>query len=123
LASSIRIESYLGGLRVVVDSDHAIFVEFGTGIKAMSGKPHPNKSFFGRPFEYASGPQSSKGVWWYEIDLGYAKAHNIPVQKGADGNWYASTTGMKPRPFIYNSYQYARYIVTKTVNKHLKEVL
>jgi len=122
LASSIFIDVWGDGISIRVDSDHAVYVEFGTGVKG-AGAPHNNPSFLGKPFAYASGPQSSKGTWWYEIDYGYAKAHGIEPAEGKDGRWYAKTSGMESRPFIYNSYLYARRIVTKTVNKHLKRVL
>lgn len=76
---------------VVADSDHAVFVEFGTGIVGQQG-PYPYPLPNGFSWEYASGKtirQLSDGRygWFY---------------KGDNGQWYF-TEGMESRPFMYET--------------------
>ena len=73
---------------VVADSDHAAFVEFGTGIVGQRS-PYPYELPEGVTWEYASGKtirQLADGRYgWF-----YPK----------DGQWYF-TDGMPSRPFMY----------------------
>nr|DAL48190.1 MAG TPA_asm: tail component protein [Caudoviricetes sp.] len=89
--------SYVGSMpsggiwAVVAGSDHAIFVEFGTGIVGK-GSPYPGKLPDGVSWEYASGKtihQLSDGRygWFY------------PVGDKKDKKWYF-TEGMPSRPFM-----------------------
>ena len=76
---------------VVADSDHAVFVEFGTGIVGKQS-PYPYPLPDGMTWEYASGKtirQLSDGRygWFY---------------KGDNGQWYF-TEGMESRPFMYET--------------------
>lgn len=72
---------------VVADSEHAIFVEMGTGIIGAQS-PYPGKL----PAMYAQGEtihhtKNGKYGWFYQDD---------------NGNWYF-TEGMPSRPFMYNT--------------------
>lgn len=76
---------------VVADSDHAVFVEFGTGVVGQKN-PYPYPLPKGVSWEYASGKtirQLSDGRygWFY---------------KGDNGQWYF-TEGMESRPFMYET--------------------
>ena len=76
---------------VVADSDHAVFVEFGTGVVGQKS-PYPYPLPDGMTWEYASGKtirQLSDGRygWFY---------------KGDNGQWYF-TEGMESRPFMYET--------------------
>ena len=76
---------------VVADSDHAVFVEFGTGVVGQK-TPYPYPLPDGMTWEYASGKtirQLSDGRygWFY---------------KGDNGQWYF-TEGMESRPFMYET--------------------
>ena len=76
---------------VVADSDHAVFVEFGTGVVGQK-TPYPYPFPKGVSWEYASGKtirQLSDGRygWFY---------------KGDNGQWYF-TEGMESRPFMYET--------------------
>lgn len=81
-----------GGIwAVVAGTDHALFVEMGTGTVGQS-HPYTGKLPEGVSWQYASGKtirQLSDGRygWFYPAD---------------DGNWYF-TEGMPSRPFMYNT--------------------
>ena len=94
LISSIHSE-YKGSTKgggiwaVVAGTDHAMFVEFGTGT-VVQQNPYPGKLPDGVSWQYASGKtihQISDGRygWFYPAD---------------DGKWYF-TEGMPSRPFMY----------------------
>ena len=91
---------------IVADSNHAAFVEFGTGqLGSEGGYPHPFPE--GVNWEYNSGKtifEISPGQygWFYP---------------GEDGKWYF-TQGMPSRPFMYETL----LEVMKKVEKTAKEV-
>lgn len=75
---------------VVADSDHAVFVEFGTGIVGKSS-PYPVPFPDGIDWEYASGTtirqlKDGRYGWFYY----------------RDGQWYF-TEGMQSRPFMHGA--------------------
>lgn len=80
---------------VVADSEHACFVEFGTGYKGLAN-PYPTAvppGNYGGYTGYVSGAQilenAKKGLYgWY--------------YPGDDGKWYF-TEGMPSRPFMYDT--------------------
>lgn len=77
---------------VIADSEHAVFVEFGTGQRGMD-KPYPYPLPDGANWDYATGKtirQNAKTgayYWFYP---------------GRDGQWHY-TEGMPSRPFLYNT--------------------
>ena len=91
---------------IVADSEHAAFVEFGTGqLGSEGGYPHPFPE--GVNWEYNSGKtifEISPGQygWFYPSD---------------DGTW-VFTQGMPSRPFMYETL----LELMKTVEKAAKEV-
>lgn len=111
LIKSIHSE-YVGSVKgggvwaVVAGTDHAMFVEFGTGIVGQE-HPYPGEFPDGVTWNYASGKtirQFADGRygWFYP---------------GDDGNWYF-TEGMPSRPFMY----YTSLQLMKLVEKTVKEV-
>ena len=91
---------------IVADSDHAAFVEFGTGqVGSKSSYPFPFPE--GVNWEYNSGESiipigPGQYGWFYP---------------GDDGRWYF-TQGMPSRPFMYETL----LELMKTVEKTAKEV-
>ena len=76
---------------IVADSDHAAFVEFGTGIIGKES-PYTGELPEGVQWDYASGHtihqlKDGRYGWFYPAD---------------DGNWYF-TQGMRSRPFMLNA--------------------
>jgi hypothetical protein len=88
---------------IVADSDHAIYVEMGTGMIGAE-KPYHGKL----PVMYAQGKygkanfeKTGKYYWFYQ---------------GDDGNWYY-TEGMPSRPFMYETSLDLYKIVEKTAKE------
>lgn len=107
LLQSIHAE-YVGSVNgggvwaVVAGTDHAAFVEFGTGIVGKQS-PYPYQLPEGVDWQYASGKtirQLTDGRygWFYPAD---------------DGKWYF-TEGMPSRPFMYLTAIELREIVLQT---------
>lgn len=110
LNSSIHAE-YKGNVKgggiwaVVAGTDHAMFVEFGTGIVGKRS-PYPGKLPEGIDWQYASGKtirQLADGRygWFYQDD---------------NGEWWF-TEGMPSRPFMYYTAQELEKIVTETAKE------
>lgn len=95
-----------GGIwAVVTNSDHAMFVEFGTGVIGKQS-PYKGKLPDGVTWEYATGKTIHKLVdgrygWFYP---------------GDDGKWYF-TEGMPSRPFMYNTANELRDLVVETAKE------
>ena len=110
LISSIHAE-YKGSVKgggiwaVVAGTDHAMFVEFGTGIVGKRS-PYPGKLPEGVDWQYASGKtirQLADGRygWFYQDD---------------NGEWWF-TEGMPSRPFMYYTAQELEKIVVETAKE------
>lgn len=110
LISSVHAE-YKGSTKgggiwaVVAGTDHAMFVEFGTGIVGKRS-PYPGKLPEGIDWQYASGQtirQLADGRygWFYQDD---------------NGEWWF-TEGMPSRPFIYYTAQELEKIVVETAKE------
>lgn len=110
LISSVHAE-YKGSVKgggiwaVVAGTDHAMFVEFGTGIVGKRS-PYPGNLPDGIDWQYASGKtirQLADGRygWFYKDD---------------DGQWWF-TEGMPSRPFMYYTAQELEKIVVETARE------
>lgn len=99
---------------VVADSEHAAFVEFGTGWKGL-GHPYPvavPQGNYGGYTGYVSGSQiianAKKGIYgWYYQD--------------ENGNWYF-TQGMPSRPFMYETSEQLYNIASRIVREVFREM-
>ena len=91
---------------VVAGTDHALMVEFGTGIVGKQS-PYPGKLPDGVTWNYASGKTIRQ--------LAYGRY--VLFYPSDDGNWYF-TEGMPSRPFMY----YTSLQLMKIVEKTVKEV-
>ena len=90
---------------VVADSEHAIYVELGSGIIGAS-KPYPGKL----PVMYAQGKtihhtKNGKYGWFYQ---------------DANGDWYF-TEGMPSRPFMYETSLELMNLVVSTAREVFKQ--
>ena len=94
-----------GVYAVVAGTDHALFVEFGTGIVGQQS-PYPGKLPDGVTWEYASGKtirQLADGRygWFYRDD---------------NGQWWF-TEGMPSRPFMYYTANELRDLIVETAKE------
>lgn len=95
---------------IKTDSQHAAFVEFGTGQNGMD-TPYPYPLPDGVSWNYATGKtirQNSKTgryYWFYP---------------GKDGKWHY-TEGLPARPFMYQTSNKLKDIVEKTAKEVFKE--
>ena len=93
---------------VVAGTDHALMVEFGTGIVGKQS-PYPGKLPDGVTWNYASGKtirQLADGRygWFYP---------------GDDGKW-DFTEGMPSRPFMYNTANELKELIVETAEEVFK---
>lgn len=93
LLKSVRMEEEINNVfAIITDSDHACFVEFGTGQRGEDS-PYPFPLPEGVSWTYHEGetikqnPVTGRYYWFYP---------------GKDGKWHY-TEGMPARPFMYNT--------------------
>jgi hypothetical protein len=114
LAGSIEVEFYDYeselALIVGVNAEYAFYVEFGTGVVG-SENPHPNPNW-----GYL---ESSKTFNGYDLnDHGYDGWNYIDSKTGKLG-W---TAGQVSRPFMYNTWKYARQSINNVYRKHARRL-
>ena len=97
LDSSIHYLISDDGMRAIIrtDCEHAVYVEFGTGVKGQNS-PHP-KGLQG--WIYDINEHGDNG-WWYPT---VSSDPNPYKHQGDDGSWWAWTKGMPSRPFMYET--------------------
>lgn len=89
--------------------DHALFVEFGTGVRGEQS-PHP------RPWNYDVNGHGEQG-WWYPTD----NSDPNPIKRyGAGGSVWAWTAGMPSRPFMYEAWLWGSRSATQIIRKHIR---
>lgn len=115
LASSISVIVVDDGIEVTVGSDHAMFLEFGTGIKGQQS-PHPNPNWLSS-WNYDINNHGEEG-WWYPTD----DSDPNPIKRRGGGKVYGWTRGHEARPFMYNTWRYTRRMAPQIFNKYMKKV-
>lgn len=90
---------------VIADSEHAIFVELGTGTVGKKS-PYKGKLPDGITWEYATGKTihritDGRYGWFYP---------------GENGKWYF-TEGMQSRPFMYNTAEELKGLILETARE------
>ena len=122
LISSIHAE-YKGNVKgggiwaVVAGTDHAMFVEFGTGIVGKRS-PYPGKLPDGVTWDYASGKTIRQAMQDISIngDTFVKAGEYYWTYIGDDGKLHI-TKGMPSRPFMYYTAQELEKIVTETAKE------
>ena len=94
--NSELVNDRLGIVRV--ESQYAVFVEFGTGVVG-SASPHPDVAILG--WHYDVNGHGALG-WWYPSE---ATDLNPTKHQNQSGKWFAWTKGMPSRPFMYEAAQ------------------
>lgn len=98
LYDAITYYVYADGKHAVIrtGSDHAAFVEFGTGVKGANS-PHPSM-----PWDYDIRGHGYKG-WYYPTKASDPNPYKYRSKK--TGQWWGWTRGMPSRPFMYYTAQ------------------
>lgn len=115
LLGKVRVDNIGGkGIRITVDSEYAMYIEFGTGIVGAEN-PHPH------PWIYDVNAHGEKG-WFYPT----TENDPNPYKHFFNGVLYAWTKGQKSRPFMYQTWLWgsrsATQIIRKNINKEVKSV-
>lgn len=113
IANNVEVKYYPTGFSIYVNADYAVFVEFGTGI-AGSMSPHPNTNFALNGWSY------TEKSWWYPTT---ADDPNPTKKLGSRGDWVAKTSGVPSRPFMYNTWRWARGSYMNIMQKHLNNAV
>lgn len=116
LVDKIKITKMYMGFEIRVDSDQAIYVEYGTGIRGQQS-PHPKPEY-----EYDINGHGNKG-WYAPLDeLGSYpdNPYKLPVRGGE----YFWTKGMPARPYMYALQMWIKSygIITRSIRKELRKI-
>lgn len=127
--TSYGLEHFISQIHIVESKDgivveiregkeyYAMYVEYGTGIVGESS-PHPDPSRHG--WHYDINDHGDTG-WWYPTD---ADDPN-PTKYRSKMGWWAWTAGQAARPFMYETWLWARRsfnnIITAHINKEIKK--
>lgn len=119
LAQTIRVEMFPDGVSLMVGSEYAVFVEYGTGFAGLETKhpkPPPN-------WVLAEGEHSRKGGWWYPTTPSDPNPNKWYSSGGDKPGLYAWTKkGLPARPFMYNTWRYGTRIASQIINKHIRRI-
>lgn len=110
--SSINTTYTKTGVSIRVNKEYAMFVEYGTGIVGV-GNPHPKPE---AGWLYDMNNHGEKG-WYYPTTSDDPNPHKHMY----DGQLYGWTKGQASRPFMYETYLYAKRIFKKTINYEINK--
>lgn len=114
LANDIRVDLTEDGISISVNNEYWMFVEYGTGFNG-SESPHPNKP---NDWQYMSGVNSSRGEdGWFYPTVG---SDPNPYKHMYQGQLYGWTQGLPSRPFMYDTWNWAKLNLTSYVRKVLR---
>lgn len=118
LARTINIEYLSDGISIRMDSDYAVFVEYGTGYNG-SENPHPKAGMDG--WVYMSGKNSGRGVggWFYPT----TSSDPNPNKHIYNGELYGWTQGLPSSPFMYDTWKWGQFSATNIVNGHVNRAI
>lgn len=119
ILASTRVYNINKHLFIDVNTTHAIFLEYGTGIMGKQN-PHPKPSR--NNWIYDTGGKGYSG-WWYPTTKDAISRYPHQITSVIDGQLYAFTRGQPSRPFVYKTWLYATKIVTPIIRKHIRRAL
>lgn len=112
IGNDINIEISEDGISISVNNDYAVFVEYGTGIVGDSFQ-HPKANEYGWIYDINSHGESG---WYYPT----TESDPNPYKwVSPQGGLYAWTRGMPSRPFMYQTWLWARRSSTQIINKNI----
>lgn len=123
LIYDLKVEMLDTGISISTDSDHAVFVEYGTGFAGYN-EPHPQASKNG--WIYMSGEHSSNpSGWWYPTNASDPNP-TLTWFKETDeyeAGWYAFTRGLPSRPYMYQTWLWATRSINNIIRKHINRAI
>lgn len=113
LANSIELDKNDTSCNIVINAnEYAQYVEYGTGIVG-SENPHPKPD----GWSYDVNNHGEAG-WWYPTD---GSDGNPSKYETKSGDMLAHTRGMPSRPFMYDTWRWAKLVATKIINKNIRQ--
>lgn len=112
IANSISVNTSGDGISLIVGSDYAVYVEYGTGIVG-SANPHPSPSI---AWAYDVNGHGESG-WWYPT----TSADPNPYKSTKDGQLYGWTKGQASRPFMYKTWEYGNRVATRVIRSAIRK--
>lgn len=112
MMNSVHVVDTGSGLSVTVGSDYAMFVEYGTGVVGRDSKPHPHLK---TGWVYNSKGHGDRG-WYYPT----TSDDPNPWKHFYGGQLYGWTKGEMARPFMYDSWKWARASYTQILGKNIR---
>ena len=104
LLTSVRTEHGRNRGKIIVDSPHGVYVEYGTGIVGQGKKKDAKQSGLKHPDPDKNIKYANYGWTYYDKDYGYIY-----------------TEGMASRPFFYNSYLELQNEVKKIAKEEMNK--
>lgn len=105
-------------LSIVIGSDYASFMEYGTGIVGQNS-PHPNAAKVG--WIYDVNDHGYSGWWYPTTEEALSRYPNSP-KRVIGGQVYGFTRGQESKPFVYKTWLYATRIIHPIINKHIRRI-
>lgn len=115
LINNINVSETSTGIYIGVDTDYAMFVEYGTGIVGDANK-HPKSNEFGWRYDVNNHGESG---WWYPS----SPDDPNPTKYLSETGWWAWTKGQRSKPFMYNTWLWGTRSINNIVNKHIRREL
>lgn len=115
LLDSISVIPTQTGFIISCGVEYAMFVEYGTGIVGAEN-PHPSPDI---DWIYDSNYHGEAG-WWYPTT---SDDPNPAKRVTKDGTILAWTAGQRSKPFMYDTWLWARRSASQIIKKHIGRAL
>lgn len=115
IPTKVDVYPLVDGIAININSEYYMFVEYGTGIVGQNN-PHPKPS---SDWIYDSENHGESG-WWYPST---SSDPNPTKYTAKDGNIWAWTKGQASRPFMYDTWLWAKQSANNIIQKHINRAL
>lgn len=111
VTGSIKTKIIDNKLMIMVNCEYAVFLEYGTGVVGGLNQ-HPDISNVNWIY--------SDGGWWYPTTAEKQQRYPKQPTRLIGGKLYAFTLGQSSKPFMYDTWLWAKNIVDDVFKKNLK---